>query len=167
MKKISLIALLVLAGLLFAAPALRAQEAEQTEAQKKAKAVADLEDDEQLGNFLASLSPEELADLVTAVVESGDAGLIDRVNNVLQGMGTDINSAMNPQAAAAGESAAAGEEAAAGDSEGADQVSDKATEIANALLSNFGDASTMLDGDDFNTSNPLANTASLSMPEAE
>ena len=165
MKKISLIALLVLAGLLFAAPALRAQEAEQTEAQKKAKAVADLEDDEQLGNFLASLSPEELADLVTAVVESGDAGLIDRVNTALQGMGTDINSAMNPQAAAAGESAAAGEEAAAG--EGSGQGSNKATEIANALMSNFGDAGTMLDGDDFNTSNPLANTASLSMPEAE
>ena len=162
MKKISLIALLVLAGLLFAAPAVRAQEAEQTEAQKKAKAIAALEDDEQLGNFLAQLSPEELAAYVAAVVESGDAALIDRVNNALQGMGMDINSAMTPQAENAGEAAAAG-----GEAESAGQGADKATEIANALMSNFGDASTMMDGDDFNTSNPLGNTASLSMPEAE
>ena len=40
MKKISLIALLVLVGLLFAAPAARAQEAENNPAKEKAKAEA-------------------------------------------------------------------------------------------------------------------------------
>lgn len=161
MKKISLIALLVLVGLLFAAPALRAQEAEKTESQKKAKALADLEDDEQLGNFLASLSPEELAAYIAAAVEYGDASLINRLSDVLSGMGLDIATVIGPNNG--GEPSGRGES-----SSGKDQPPmDKLTEIATSLMENFADAGSMLDGDDFDTSNPVGNTAGLSRPEAE
>lgn len=165
MKKISLIALLVLVGMLFAAPAVRAQEAQETEAQKKAKAIAALEDDEQLGIFLRDLSQEELAAYVSAVVEMGDAALLDRVSNALNAMGTDVQSVLAPATQTADNAAAAGADQA-GTTEG-EAGSDKLSAIADAIVANFGDAASMLDGKDFNTSNPVGNTSSLSMPEAE
>ena len=162
MKKISLFALLVLAGLLFASPALRAQEVQETEAQKKAKAIKLLEDDDQLVNFLKSLDPETLAAYVSAVVESGDAALIDRLANALNTMGTDINSAL----AGAGENGQpAGEPAAPSQEEGG--ADDKAAAAASAIADNFADAAATISGSDFATSNPVANTTSLSRPEAE
>ena len=153
MKKISLFALLVLAGLLFAAPALRAQEAEETEAQKKAKALKMIEDDDQLGNFLGSLDPEALAAYISAVVESGDAALIDRVSNALNNLGTDIATAI-----AGGNSQTPAPETPA---------TDNADAAASSIAETFGDAGDMLDGDDFNNTNPVVTTAAAGDEEEE
>lgn len=141
MKKISLFALVVLAGLLFAAPALRAQEAEQTEAQKKANAIKMMADDEQLGNFLKSLDPEALAAYATAVQESGDTDLINRFENALNNLGTPAD--------------------------GGVQESDKGTTGASSIMQNFGDAGDVLDGGDFDTSNPVVTSVATGWEEEE
>ena len=79
MKKVTFFALLVLAGMIFVAPALKAQEApaaedaqvqqaqapeapaaEGAEAEKKAKAIAVLDDDDQTGNFFSTFDVEAL-----------------------------------------------------------------------------------------------------------
>ena len=140
MKKISLFALVVLAGLLFAAPALRAQEAEQTEAQKKANAIKMMADDEQLGNFLKSLDPAALAEYATAVQESGDTDLINRFENALNNLGTPTD--------------------------GGAQESDNGTPEASSIMQNFGDAGDVLDGGDFDTNNPVV-TSSITGEEEE
>lgn len=141
MKKISLFALVVLAGLLFVAPALRAQEAEQTEAQKKANAIKMMADDEQLGNFLKSLDPEALAAYATAVQESGDTDLINRFENALNNLGTPAD--------------------------GGVQESDKGTTGASSIMQNFGDAGDVLDGGDFDTSNPVVTSVATGWEEEE
>ena len=161
MKKITLFALLVLAGMIFAAPALRAQEAEETEAQKKAKAIKAIEDDDQLLNYLRQMDPETLAAYVDAVVQSGDADLIDRLSTTLNNMGTDIATAM------AGGSAQPAGQPAAGDNAGGAGEGDKAAAAASAIAAGFADAGGTIGGSDFFTSNPVANSSSLSRPEAE
>ena len=80
MKKITFFALLVLAGMIFVAPALKAQEAPaaddaqvqeaapaadadadaDAEAAKKAKAITMVEDEDQTGNFLSNFDWEAL-----------------------------------------------------------------------------------------------------------
>lgn len=144
MKKVSLFALLVLAGLLFAAPALRAQEAEETEAQKKAKAIKLFVNDEDLYKFLESLDPEALAAYVAAAVESGDAALIDRVSNALNNLGTDIATAI-----------AGGQQ----QTDTPDAGSSKTDAAATAISSGFADAAGMLDGDDFDTNSQAVTTS--------
>lgn len=152
MKKVSLFALLVLAGLLFAAPALRAQEAEETEAQKKAKAIKLFVNDEDLYKFLESLDPEALAAYVAAAVESGDAALIDRVSNALNNLGTDIATAI-----------AGGQQ----QTDTPDAGSSKADAAATAISSGFADAAGMLDGDDFDTNSQAVTTSHAGEEEEE
>ena len=155
MKKISLIALLVLVGLFFAAPAIQAQEAENTAAKEKAKKLAEYEDDEQLGNFLASLNETELSEIVAAVVESGDTALLERVSNALKTMGTDVASVL-----------AGGAQAA----EGTDQPASEGESKADSDVKGKGYymiPPQIFETWEFFTSNPVVNTASLSRPEAE
>ena len=167
MKKITLFALLVLAGMIFAAPALRAQEAEETDAQKKAKAIKAIEDDDQLLNYLRQMDPETLAAYVDAVVQSGDADLIDRLSTALNNMGTDIATAMAGGNAQPAGQPAAGDNGASGDNAGGAGEGDKAAAAASAIAAGFADAGGTIGGSDFFTSNPVANSSSLSRPEAE
>lgn len=96
MKKVSLFALLVLAGMLFIVPSLKAQEAEaevapaaeaapaqDAEAQKKAQALAVAEDDDQTGNFMTS-TDENLIAFIDAIFEqfNTDGGDFDTGNPV-------------------------------------------------------------------------------------
>ena len=101
MKKISFFALLVLTGMFFVTPALQAQEAaeaaapeaqeaqapetEDAEAQKKAKALAVAEDDDQTGNFMTA-ADEDLLAIIDAIFEQfntdgGDFYTGNPVNN--------------------------------------------------------------------------------------